>query len=253
MNDLTVFNHNGVPVTDSREVAGMVEKRHSDLLETIQGYDRYLTNGIFRSLDFFIPSTYIDAKGEGRPCYLLTRKGCDMVANKMTGEKGVLFTAMYVTKFEEMEKQLRVPQTFAEALRLAADREEEKERIKAEKEQLLIESREKDKKLEFFRERQKLDGMMRASEIAQYYGLKAREFNRIMQEEKIIKRIDDNIVGREHYYVITAKYADTKYCQVITDTLTNGKKIKTNVWLPESLEFIDSIMERRGYKLGGSF
>lgn len=29
-----------------------------------------------------------------------------MAANKMTGEKGVLFTATYVTKFEEMEKQI---------------------------------------------------------------------------------------------------------------------------------------------------
>ena len=29
-----------------------------------------------------------------------------MVANKLTGEKGVLFTAEYVTRFEEMEKQL---------------------------------------------------------------------------------------------------------------------------------------------------
>ena len=31
-----------------------------------------------------------------------------MVANKMTGEKGILFTAIYVTKFEEMEKALKV-------------------------------------------------------------------------------------------------------------------------------------------------
>jgi phage regulator Rha-like protein len=30
-----------------------------------------------------------------------------MVANKMTGTKGVLFTATYVTKFDEMEKQLK--------------------------------------------------------------------------------------------------------------------------------------------------
>jgi len=27
----------------------------------------------------------------------------------MTGEKGVLFTATYVTKFEEMEQTLKVP------------------------------------------------------------------------------------------------------------------------------------------------
>ena len=107
MNELTVINHNGQFVIDSREVAEMVNKRHSDLLESIEGYIKHLTNGNFRSLDFFIPSTYKDAKGETRPCYLLTRKGCDMVANKMTGEKGVLFTAAYVTKFEEMERTIK--------------------------------------------------------------------------------------------------------------------------------------------------
>jgi len=107
MNELTVINHNGQFVIDSREVAEMVNKRHSDLLESIEGYISHLTNGNFRSLDFFIPSTYKDAKGETRPCYLLTRKGCDMVANKMTGEKGVLFTAAYVTKFEEMERTIK--------------------------------------------------------------------------------------------------------------------------------------------------
>ena len=107
MSELTVINHNGQFVIDSREVAEMVNKRHSDLLESIEGYIKHLTNGNFRSLDFFIPSTYQDAKGETRPCYLLTRKGCDMVANKMTGEKGVLFTAAYVTKFEEMERTIK--------------------------------------------------------------------------------------------------------------------------------------------------
>lgn len=107
MNELTIINKNGQLVTDSREVADMIGKRHSDLLESIDGFIKHLTNGNFRSLDFFIPSTYKDNKGEERPCYLLTRKGCDMVANKMTGEKGVLFTAAYVTKFEEMEQTLK--------------------------------------------------------------------------------------------------------------------------------------------------
>lgn len=30
-----------------------------------------------------------------------------MVSNKMTGNKGILFTAEYVTKFEEMENQIK--------------------------------------------------------------------------------------------------------------------------------------------------
>jgi len=107
MNSLTIIKSNGQFAIDSREVAEMTEVRHSDLLEKINGYITHLTNGKFRSSDFFIPSTYKGGNGEIRPCYLITRKGCDMIANKMTGEKGVLFTAAYVTKFEEMEQAQR--------------------------------------------------------------------------------------------------------------------------------------------------
>lgn len=105
MDELKVYNFNEVDVVNSREVAKMVDMRHADLLEKVAGYIQYLTNGKFRSLDFFIPNTYQDGKGETRPCYLITKKGCDMVANKMTGEKGVLFTAAYVSAFERMRKQ----------------------------------------------------------------------------------------------------------------------------------------------------
>lgn len=107
MNDLKIIKHNNILMVDSRDVAEMVGKRHSDLLETIAGYENYLLSGKFRSVDFFLPYTYQDSTGRTLPCYLLTRKGCDMVANKMTGEKGVLFTAAYVTKFEEMENSLK--------------------------------------------------------------------------------------------------------------------------------------------------
>ena len=57
--------------------------------------------------DFFLESTYLDGKGEIRPCCLLTKKGCDMVANKLTGQKGVLFTAAYVTAFEQMRERIK--------------------------------------------------------------------------------------------------------------------------------------------------
>src|SRR5690554_5317827 len=114
MNELQVINFNGQYVVDSREVAEMIGMRHSDLLEKIggskkvKGYIEILTNGKFRSLDYFIPRSYTDSKGEERPCYLLTKLGCEMVANKLTGEKGVLFTATYVKKFNEMEQQQRI-------------------------------------------------------------------------------------------------------------------------------------------------
>lgn len=130
MNNLTVIDHNGVPVVDSREVAEMLQMRHSDLLEKIASYIQFLENGKFRSQDFFIESSYsVGGNNKTYKCYLLTRKGCDMVANKMTGEKGVLFTATYVTKFEEMEKaiaQPKLPRSYPEALRMLADAEEQK-------------------------------------------------------------------------------------------------------------------------------
>lgn len=41
------------------------------------------------------------------PCYLCTRKGCEMIANKLTGQKGVAFTALYINAFHKMEKHIR--------------------------------------------------------------------------------------------------------------------------------------------------
>ena len=105
MNRLKVVSIEGQLVTDSRDVAEMVDRSHNDLMKSIRNYVDYLGQGDFALTDFFIESDYEDVQGKKRPCYLITKKGCDMVANKMTGEKGVLFTAAYVTRFEEMEKQ----------------------------------------------------------------------------------------------------------------------------------------------------
>lgn len=107
MNQLKIISIEGQLVTDSREVAEMVGREHNALLKSIRSYLQYLTQGGFARSEFFIESTYEDTTGRTLPSFLLTRKGCDMVANKMTGEKGVLFTAAYATKFEEMEKALK--------------------------------------------------------------------------------------------------------------------------------------------------
>ncbi len=95
MNKLTIINQNGTQVIDSREVAEMVGKNHKDLIRSIRSYVDTMENSNernFAPVDFFIESTYHDSKGETRPCYLLTKKGCDMVANKMTGNLNYMFT-----------------------------------------------------------------------------------------------------------------------------------------------------------------
>ncbi len=106
MNPLTLINTDGGVYADSRDVAQAIEKNHSDLLRTIHSYCEILSESNFALADFFVEGEYEDAQGKPRPCYLITRKGCDMIANKLTGKKGVLFTAAYVTAFEKMTEQL---------------------------------------------------------------------------------------------------------------------------------------------------
>ena len=99
------------PTLDSREVAEMVGMRHADLMRNIDHYIEVIsTNAKLRSLDFFVFCTYKDKKGETRKRYDITKQGCEMVANKLTGEKGILFTAEYVERFNEMEKTIKTPQ-----------------------------------------------------------------------------------------------------------------------------------------------
>lgn len=121
MQELTIKNYKGINVTDSREVAQMIGKRHTDLLRSIDNYVDVLENAKLRSQDFFIKDTYkVDGNNKTYNCYLLTKQGCEMVANKMTGEKGILFTAEYVQAFNKMEQAIQAPKklTAIEQLKL---------------------------------------------------------------------------------------------------------------------------------------
>lgn len=109
---MTVKNIHGQQAIDSREVAEMVEKNHKELLRDIRKYievmekSEEISQRKIAPSDFFIESSF-ENRGKEYPCYLITKKGCDMIANKLTGEKGVLFTAAYVTAFEEMQRAMQ--------------------------------------------------------------------------------------------------------------------------------------------------
>lgn len=110
MDDIKNYNPAEAETLDSREVAEMVEKNHKDLLRDIRGYieimqeaDEISQRKIAPS-DFFIESTF-ENRGKQYPCFLVTKKGCEFIANKLTGEKGTKFTALYVTRFNIMEER----------------------------------------------------------------------------------------------------------------------------------------------------
>ena len=141
MNEIIKNNKTKQNTITTIEIAEMLGMKHYKVLEKLEGTKDGKTKGIIDILnahdfvvdDYFIKSSYIDAKGETRPCYLVTKLGCDFLANKFTGEKGILFTAKYVKRFDEMEQTIKnpynLPTTYKEALIQLLEKVEENEKL----------------------------------------------------------------------------------------------------------------------------
>ena len=144
--DLTITTNEGkeIFVIDSREVAEMMGKTHSALLKDLQGSKDGKSIGIIPTLEksnfdlsnYFIESSYKAGTKEYK-CFLCTKLGCEMLGNKQQGEKGILFTAKYVERFNEYEKRLQelsMPSYAIEDPIKRAERwiEEYKEKVKLE-------------------------------------------------------------------------------------------------------------------------
>lgn len=94
---------------DSREVAEMIKKEHKMLLRDIRRYETQLDGCKIAPGDFFQESNYKDANNQTRPCYRITKKGCEFIAHKLTGTKGTAFTARYINRFHEMQDIISNP------------------------------------------------------------------------------------------------------------------------------------------------
>lgn len=101
---------------DSREVAEMMEKRHDAILRMIEGSKDGKDVGIkpvlekanFVVSEYFIESSYkTEGNNKTYKCYLVTKMGCEMLGNKLQGEKGILFTAKYVQRFNQLEDTIK--------------------------------------------------------------------------------------------------------------------------------------------------
>ena len=111
MNNLTTNQ-----TLNSKDIAEMTGMSHKEILKKLNGtYNPdgtvrqvgiipTLTKGNFPLSDYFIESSYKDKTGKANKCYECTKMGCELLANKFTGEKGILFTAKYVKRFNEMSQ-----------------------------------------------------------------------------------------------------------------------------------------------------
>jgi phage regulator Rha-like protein len=95
------------------EVAEMMGVQHWEVLRKLEGgKDRkgilnILTDNQMVVANYFIEAIRVDGSGKRNKCYDCTKMGCELLANKFTGEKGVMFSAKYVERFNKMESVLR--------------------------------------------------------------------------------------------------------------------------------------------------
>ena len=95
----------------SMEVADMVEMEHKYLMRNMRRYSDEMVGAKISPTDFWKDSTYRDSQNKERTCYLVTKKGCEFIAHKMTGSKGTIFTARYINRFHDMENALKTQNT----------------------------------------------------------------------------------------------------------------------------------------------
>ena len=104
----TFSNNEGqsVQTISSREVAEMMEVQHKHLLEKIDKINETFESRKIGSQKYWTESTF-ENRGKQYREYQVTKKGCEFLAHKSTGEKGIIFTDRYMDKFEAMEKALK--------------------------------------------------------------------------------------------------------------------------------------------------
>ena len=247
MENITLLNFEGQDVLDSRDVAQMIGKRHDHLVRDIDKYiddidqNPNLGNGsttAIASNNFFIPSTYTLKNGRQYRNYLLTKQGCEFVANKMTGKKGNQFTAAYVGLFNSMKQELQSRQLDSYMIDDPVKRAERWIEERKAYEKVLP-------KAEYYDSQMRNPGLMTVTEIAKDYGWSGSHMNQMLKELKVIYR-------QGSHWVLYQKYANKGYGQYEPYPFkdSDGKQnAKNNLkWTQKGRKFIYDLLAEHGIR-----
>lgn len=230
----------------SLTISELIGKPHNDLLKSIRSMEtawHNVTGGNF-SL-----SQYRDASGKSNPCYNLTKTECLYVATKFNDEA----RARLVVRWEELERaaQPQVPQTFAQALLLAARQQEQ---IEQQQKQLTQQSGQiaqlsetvttMERRVSYLDRILDCKSTVLVKVIAQDYGMSAIAFNQLLHQLGIQYRQGD-------VWVLYVKYIREGYVKDVPFEYTqaNGTRgvVSHTQWTQKGREFLYHFLKDKGY------
>lgn len=223
----------------SLEIAEVTGRNHKDVMRSIREMEEAWVKVNGRK---FALVEYKDAKGEMRPCYSLNKTECLYIATKFNDEA----RAKLVLRWEELEtkerSQYQVPQSFAEALMLAAKQQEQ---IEEQQRQLEANSKEivelngaiaeMESKVTYVDMILASKETVTTTQIAQDYGQSAKAFNILLRNFGVQHKVGGQ-------WVLYAKHIPFGYVQsdtfpIVHKNGTNGTVMHTK-WTQKGRLFL---------------
>ncbi|UXE39604.1 phage antirepressor KilAC domain-containing protein [Raoultella ornithinolytica] len=173
MNSLMSTNNDTVKMS-SRDIADLVESRHDDVKRSIE---RLAERGIIQLPPMADVKNHLN---QSVTVYLVGKRDSYVVVAQLSPE----FTARLVDRWQELEAASAsvIPQSFSDALRLAADLEEEKQR-------LALELAQAAPKVDFVDRYCTANGSMSFRQVAKLLHAKEPEFRLFLIENNIMYRL----------------------------------------------------------------
>lgn len=101
---ITERNKEDVLTTTSRQVAGVFEKRHADVLRDIENLN---CSEQFRKRNFALSEYKAQGNNKTYKEYVITKDGFVILAMGYTGNRAMEFKERYINAFNEMERELK--------------------------------------------------------------------------------------------------------------------------------------------------
>lgn len=248
MNELTVTveNVNGVLVTTSNRVANELGVEHKNILQKIDTYVQKFGSLKF-SHEFYIESTF-ENRGKQYRNYLVTKKGVAQLIGGYSSavEKAFELNVAYINRFEEMEKQLQgigVPNSFAQALKLAYEQQLKIEQLENENKEKDIQIIEMKPKVTYYDLILQSKDVVPITVIAKDYGMSVKKFNQLLNENKIQFKSGTTWVLYNKYS--SNGYTATKTHNYMHESGEVGSAINT-YWTQKGRKFIYDILKEKG-------